>query len=45
MKAWLEEFGLDVTLEEVEPGRPNVLAWLRGATPGPELGRYCRPPR
>ena len=24
-------------LEEVEPGRPNVLAWLRGSSPGPTI--------
>ena len=29
--------GLEATLEEVEPGRPNVLAWLRGSAPGPTI--------
>ena len=37
MQRWLTAAGLDVTLEEVEPGRPNVLAWLRGSTPGPTI--------
>lgn len=37
MRDWLTEAGLEVTLEEVEPGRPNVLAWLRGAHPGPTI--------
>ena len=34
---WFTELGLEVTLEEVEPGRPNVLAWLRGSAPGPTI--------
>jgi acetylornithine deacetylase/succinyl-diaminopimelate desuccinylase-like protein len=37
MKNWFEEFGLEVIIEEVEPGRPNVLAWLRGTSPGPTV--------
>lgn len=37
MQHWLTEAGLDVTLEDVEPGRPNVLAWLRGSAPGPTI--------
>jgi acetylornithine deacetylase len=37
MRDWLAELGLDATLEEVEPGRPNVLAWLRGSAPGPTI--------
>ena len=37
MRDWLTELGLEVTLEDVEPGRPNVLAWLRGSEPGPTL--------
>jgi acetylornithine deacetylase/succinyl-diaminopimelate desuccinylase-like protein len=37
MRDWLTELGLEVTLEEVEPGRPNVLAWLRGNQPGPTI--------
>lgn len=34
---WLAALGLEVVLEEVEPGRPNVLAWLRGSAPGPTI--------
>ncbi len=34
---WLTDLGLEVTLEDVEPGRPNVLAWLRGSEPGPTI--------
>lgn len=37
MQHWLTDAGLEVTLEEVEPGRPNVLAWLRGSQPGPTI--------
>ena len=37
MRDWFTDLGLEVTLEEVEPGRPNVLAWLRGSAPGPTL--------
>jgi acetylornithine deacetylase/succinyl-diaminopimelate desuccinylase-like protein len=37
MQHWLTAAGLDVTLEDVEPGRPNVLAWLRGSAPGPTI--------
>lgn len=37
MRRWLTDAGLDVTLEEVEPCRPNVLAWLRGSAPGPTI--------
>ena len=37
MRDWLTDLGLEVTLEEVEPGRPNVLAWLRGSRPGPTI--------
>jgi acetylornithine deacetylase len=37
MRDWLTDIGLEVTLEDVEPGRPNVLAWLRGAHPGPTI--------
>lgn len=37
MGDWLTALGLEVTLEEVEPGRPNVLAWLRGSEPGPTI--------
>jgi acetylornithine deacetylase/succinyl-diaminopimelate desuccinylase-like protein len=34
---WLEDIGLEVTLDEVTEGRFNVLARLRGARPGPTL--------
>ncbi|WP_319447039.1 MULTISPECIES: M20 family metallopeptidase [unclassified Mycobacterium] len=34
---WFTKLGLEVILEEVEPGRPNVLAWLRGSAPGPTI--------
>lgn len=37
MQRWLNDIGLEVTLEEVEPDRPNVLAWLRGGLPGPTI--------
>jgi len=37
MRDWFTDLGLEVTLEDVEPGRPNVLAWLRGSEPGPTL--------
>lgn len=34
---WLAPFGVEVTLEEVEPGRPNVLATLPGSGGGRSL--------
>ncbi len=34
---WLADLPVEVTLEEVEPGRPNVLALLRGTGGGPTL--------
>lgn len=34
---WLKSIGVDVTIEEVEPGRPNVIAALEGTTPGKTL--------
>ncbi|RDH74612.1 M20/M25/M40 family metallo-hydrolase [Mycolicibacterium moriokaense] len=37
IQQWLTDAGLQAHLEEVEPGRPNVLAWLRGSSPGPTL--------
>ena len=37
MGAWLTKEGLEVTLEEVSPGRPNMLARLKGAGTGPTL--------
>jgi acetylornithine deacetylase/succinyl-diaminopimelate desuccinylase-like protein len=33
----LEQIGLEVTLDEVAPGRFNILARLRGTKPGPTL--------
>jgi acetylornithine deacetylase/succinyl-diaminopimelate desuccinylase-like protein len=33
----LDALGLEVTVEEIEPGRFNVLGRLRGAQPGPTL--------
>jgi acetylornithine deacetylase len=37
MAGWLEGLGLDVALEEVAPGRPNLLARLPGTGGGPSL--------
>jgi acetylornithine deacetylase len=37
MAGWLDGLGLEVTLEEVEPGRPNLLARLPGTGGGPTL--------
>jgi acetylornithine deacetylase len=34
---WLAPIGVEVTLEEVEPGRPNVIARLPGSSGGPSL--------
>lgn len=34
---YLSRAGLEVTLQEVEPGRPNVVATLKGVAPGPRL--------
>lgn len=34
---WLDGTGADIEITEVEPGRPNVLARLRGAGGGPTL--------
>ena len=34
---WLDGLGAEVVLEEVEPGRPNLLARLRGTGGGPTL--------
>jgi len=33
----LTDIGLDVSMPEVEPGRPNVIGRLRGSEPGPRL--------
>jgi len=37
----LEEMGLDVVVEEVEPGSPNVIAMLQGKSDGPCLMFEC----
>ena len=37
----LEEMGLDVVVEEVEPGSPNVIAVLQGESDGPCLMFEC----
>lgn len=37
MAGWLDGLGLEVALEEVEPGRPNLLARLPGTGGGPTL--------
>ena len=37
LAACLRESGLDVTVTEVAPGRPNVVGVLEGAQPGPTL--------
>ncbi len=34
---WLRGEGFGVELQEVAPGRPNVVAWLEGAAPGRTL--------
>lgn len=38
--AELSAAGLEVEVSEVAPGRPNVVAWLRGRAPGPTL-MFC----
>jgi acetylornithine deacetylase len=37
MTGWLDGLGVEVTLEEVAPGRPNLLARLPGTGGGPTL--------
>lgn len=37
MEGWLDGLGLEVALEEVGPGRPNLLARLAGTGDGPTL--------
>jgi acetylornithine deacetylase len=37
IRDWLADLPVEVTLEEVEPGRPNVLATLRGSGGGRSL--------
>lgn len=38
--AHMQQLGLDVHLQEVAPGRPNVIGVLEGGEPGPSL-MYC----
>jgi acetylornithine deacetylase/succinyl-diaminopimelate desuccinylase-like protein len=38
LKAYLEEAGLECELYSPEPDRPNLVATLKGAEPGPVLG-------
>ena len=35
---WSRRAGLDVEIDEVKPGRPNVIARLRGTGGGPPCG-------
>jgi succinyl-diaminopimelate desuccinylase len=37
VEAWLRREGFSVELQEVAPGRPNVIGWLDGGRPGPTL--------
>jgi len=37
MADWLDPLGIEVALEEVEPGRPNLVARLAGSGGGPSL--------
>jgi acetylornithine deacetylase/succinyl-diaminopimelate desuccinylase-like protein len=37
MADFLDRPGIEVTVEEVQPGRPNLVASVRGARPGPTL--------
>ncbi len=37
VEAWLRREGFAVEVQEVAPGRPNVIGWLDGGTPGPTL--------
>ena len=41
MAEWLSGTGAEVEIVEVEPGRPNLLARLRGRKPGPTLCCVC----
>lgn len=34
---WFHEEGFRVEVQEVAPGRPNVVAWIEGRLPGPTL--------
>ena len=37
VEAWFRREGLPVEVQEVAPGRPNVLAWVGDADAGPSL--------
>ena len=37
VEAWLRREHFSVEVQEVAPGRPNVIAWVDGARPGPTL--------
>jgi acetylornithine deacetylase/succinyl-diaminopimelate desuccinylase-like protein len=37
LASFLDQPGIEVTVEEVQPGRPNLLASVHGARPGPTL--------
>jgi succinyl-diaminopimelate desuccinylase len=37
VEAWLRREGFTVEVQEVAPGRPNVVGWLEGGMPGPTL--------
>lgn len=37
MAAFLDRHGVEVQVEEIQPGRPNLIATVRGAAPGPTL--------
>jgi succinyl-diaminopimelate desuccinylase len=37
VEAWLRREGFAVEVQEVAPGRPNVIGWLDGSPPGPTL--------
>jgi acetylornithine deacetylase/succinyl-diaminopimelate desuccinylase-like protein len=37
MAAWLDRLGIETEVDEVEPGRPNLIATVRGTSSGPTL--------
>jgi succinyl-diaminopimelate desuccinylase len=37
VETWLRREGFAVEVQEVAPGRPNVIGWIDGGTPGPTL--------
>ena len=37
VEAWLRREGFSVEVQDVAPGRPNIVGWLDGASPGPTL--------